>query len=138
MNKKNINDNIKKNKVVLLEALKLSLGNVSEACRKTNLSRSAFYEYCNSDTDFKQAVEDIEESNIDLVESKLFERINGVSIGKTNKDGELNIYELPPDNTSIIFYLKCKAKKRGYIDRQEVNVNAQDLTDLITIKTTNE
>ena len=41
---------------------------------------------------------------IDLAESKLMENIED------------------NDNTSIIFFLKTKGKKRGYIEKQEVEV----------------
>ena len=46
----------------------------------------------------------IQDSLLDLAESKLLENIEN------------------NENTAIIFYLKTKGKKRGYIEKQEVEV----------------
>lgn len=108
-------DSIKKN---IIQALKDCYGIVTDACRKANVPRSTYYKWLNEDPDFKAAVEDTQEEAIDFVEGKLFQKINGVKIGKLD-DGELNVYDQPPSDTAIIFYLKTKAKKRGYVERQE-------------------
>lgn len=86
----------------LLIAMEQTMGNISESCRKAGVkSRGTFYNYCEGDTDFKQAVEDIEESNLDFAESMLKRSI---------KNGS---------DTALIFFLKTKAKKRGYIEKTE-------------------
>lgn len=88
----------------MLDALRKTLGNVTQACKMINLARKTHYQWINTDEKYKHEVESIEEEAIDYVESQLFRNIqNG-------------------DRTSIIFYLKCKAKQRGYIDKQIVEV----------------
>jgi hypothetical protein len=114
-------DNIKKK---VLEALEMCNGIVTAACLSCDMPRSTFYLWLKNDPEFKEAVEDIQEIAIDFVESKLFEKINGVVVkGKGEyKEGEdPPVYEIPPSDTAIIFYLKTKAKKRGYIERTEVS-----------------
>jgi len=90
----------KKQKV--LKALEQTHGVVTDACKKAGLSRSQFYVYMDRDPKFKKQVEEIQEAAIDYVESQLFKNI---------KDGNI---------TGQIFYLKTKAKHRGYIERSEV------------------
>lgn len=111
-------DNKKK---TLLEALESANGIVSSACKSIQMPRSTFYNWLKEDEEFKAAVEEIQEVAIDYVESKLFEKIEGVwqKMGTTN-DGEPVVYKTPPSDTAIIFYLKTKAKKRGYIEKQEI------------------
>lgn len=126
-------DNIKKE---ILEALITKNGIVSEACKSISLARSTFYKWINEDEDFKKTVADIEDVAIDYVESKLFEKISGVTVKKgTNIDGEDIVYEIPPSDTAIIFYLKTKAKKRGYIERQEfTGKDGKDLGQVVIFK----
>ena len=95
-----------------IEALKLNLGNITEACKASNVGRQTYYDWIDKDDDFKQSCEDVSESLLDLAENKLLEKINKY------------------DTTSIIFFLKTKGKKRGYIEKQEFEVNKpiEDIT----------
>ena len=56
---------------------------------------------------------DVDESLIDFSESKLLEQIN---------DGNL---------TAIIFHLKTKGKKRGYVEKSESDMNVTGFEDLM-------
>jgi hypothetical protein len=103
----------------MLEALKRSSGIVSTAADMVGISRTTHYSWIDADPKYKEAVEEINEAAIDEAESRLRERMNGVEVQKESKDGPV-IYELPPDVTALIFYLKTKGKKRGYVERQEI------------------
>ena len=94
----------------LLEGLVKSLGIVTVGCKLAEVSRETYYKYYNTDPKFKKKVDDIADIALDFAESKLHKLI---------KDG---------DKTGIIFYLKTKGKKRGYIERQEIHahVNTYD------------
>jgi hypothetical protein len=110
-------DNRKK---AVIEALEKCNGIVSAACRSVDMARSTFYQWLIDDPEFKKAVDEIQEVAIDYVESKLFEKIKGVQVSRReDEEGEPIVYEIPPSDTAIIFYLKTKAKKRGYVERQE-------------------
>ena len=99
MPKNNKKQQIKKQLVVALEQ---SLGVVTTACKKVGIDRTTFYRYYNEDKNFKNEVDDIQEVAIDFVESQLFKQI---------KDG---------NTTATIFFLKTKGRKRGYIEKQQV------------------
>ena len=107
--KENVICKTNRNKIRMLEELKRSMGIVSLACDKANLSRTQFYQWLKDDDDFRQKYEEIEERQIDFVESRLFQNI---------KNG---------DATSIIFYLKTKGKKRGYQEKTEIDIRQVDL-----------
>jgi len=102
----------KQKKEALLIELEKALGIVSEACKAVGLSRKTFYDYIHEDENFKASVDEINETVIDYVESKNLQNI---------KEG---------DKTSIIFYLKCKAKKRGYIEKTEQEVKGDFNLDI--------
>ena len=85
-----------------LEALHNNLGNISEACNKINISRQTYYRWVDDDVEFEEQCKNVEESLLDLAENRLLEKIDKY------------------DTTSIIFFLKTKGKKRGYIEKQEV------------------
>jgi hypothetical protein len=94
-----------KHKKLLLEALERSLGIVTPACKDVGISRNQFYQYYNTDPEFKAAVDDINEITLDFVENQLLKKI---------KEGE---------NQAIMFYMKYKAKKRGYTEKIEIDGN---------------
>ena len=98
MNKQNVTL-----KRAMVEALEKSLGIVTTACKSVGINRKTHYDWLHSDEDYKAEVESIEDIAIDFAESQLHKQI---------KDG---------NPTSTIFYLKTKAKKRGYVERSEIH-----------------
>jgi hypothetical protein len=95
------------NKNQLLAALKKSLGVVSAACQMCNIERSTFYSYMDKDPEFKKQVEDLENYCIDFVETQFLKNIQN---GNT---------------AEILFYLKTKGRKRGYTEKQEIDLTSK-------------
>jgi len=102
----------KKNKEMLLVALENSLGIVSTACKEVNLSRETFYDYYRKDEEFKKKVDEINDYTLDFVEGQLMKKI---------KEGS---------EKSIQFYMRYKAKKRGYTDSIDITTNGDSITDV--------
>ena len=94
----------------IIEALEKSLGVVTTALKSLGYNRKTFYDYYNSDAEFAQRCDEIQNMAIDFVESKLFENI---------KNGNV---------VAQIFYLKTKAKSRGYVEKTEVQHNVESIT----------
>ena len=103
-------------KKAFLDALEKSLGVVTIACRQIGLHRSTFYDWMRDDPEFKSLVDDLNEVTLDFAESELHKQI---------RDGS---------TAATIFYLKTKGKKRGYIERSDINMttNAPDFSGLST------
>ena len=122
-------------KKAILNALELYHGIVTDACGSIGLARSTFYDWLKTDLVFKAQVDEIQDVALDFVESKLFQKINGVATaGKSGEDGELLVYDLPPSDTAIIFYLKTRGKKRGYIERTELTgADGKELNYTVTL-----
>lgn len=115
----------------LLEALTKTRGIVTTACEMVGVSRTTYYDYYNNDEEFKEEVNSLSELALDFAESKLMEKMNGVKIGKETNEG-LVVYDTPPSDTALIFYLKTKGKHRGYVERQEnVITTAPPITGVI-------
>lgn len=103
-----------------LEALSEGVGkNISVACAEANIGTTKLYEWRKEDPEFNEAVEqallDARENNLDLCESKMFQKINGVKV--RHKDG--TVYETAPSDTMIMYYTSRQGKHRGYVERQE-------------------
>lgn len=88
-------------KVQFLKAYPKKACNISRTCESLGMKRTTYYHWRKTDADFAHECEMAEESLIDLAETQLFRNI---------REGK---------ETSLIFFLKCKAKKRGYIEKQE-------------------
>ena len=86
----------------LLKALEVTHGIISPACASAGVERKSYYNWLASDPDFASAVAEIQESQLDFVESSLLSKIN---------EG---------DTTAMIFYLKTRGKERGYTERKEL------------------
>jgi hypothetical protein len=91
-------------KRAMIEALEKSLGIVTTACKSVGIARSTHYEWYAKDKEYRKAVKSIEDIALDFAESQLHKQIQ--------KGNPL----------STIFYLKCRGKKRGYIEQQDIKV----------------
>lgn len=101
-------NNAEQLKKAMIEAMRNSLGIVSTACDRVGISRTTFYEYYNNDAQFKADIDSIEDYVIDRVESRLH---TNIKLG---------------DVTSIIFYLKTKGRKRGYVEKHTIDLTSGD------------
>jgi len=86
----------------MLAALEKSMGIVTAAAKKAKIDRCTHYKWLESDPEYKTSVEAVADIALDFAETKLMANI---------KKGS---------DTATIFYLKTKGKKRGYIERQEM------------------
>ena len=98
---------IQHTKKALIDALEKSLGVVTTACKIVGIDRTTFYRYLKDDQDFAKKVQEIENVTLDFVESQLHKQIKENSTAAT------------------IFFLKTKGKKRGYVERQEIDHTTQ-------------
>jgi hypothetical protein len=96
-------------KKAMLDALEKSLGVVTSACKSVGIARQTHYEWMKEDADYKAAVDELSDVAIDFAESQLHKQI---------REG---------NSTATIFFLKTKGKKRGYIERQEVDIQTPKL-----------
>ncbi len=94
-----------------LKILREKLGIVSLACIQMKLPVHLFNQWVLEDADFASAVHECEETALDFVEGKLFEKINA------------------GDPRLIRFFLETRGKKRGYITKKEIE--AVSLTPII-------
>jgi len=98
-------DKTVQHKKAMLDALEKSLGVVTSACKTVGIGRTTHYLWMDSDPEYKAAVESLSDVALDFAESQLHKQI---------KDG---------NSTATIFFLKTKGKKRGYVERQELDVS---------------
>ena len=89
----------------LLVAFKKHNCLVTIACKHARTSTTTYYEYLERDEKFAEDIATLKEGVIDFVESSLFKSI---------QKGEY---------VPAMFYLKCQAKKRGYIEKQEIKIS---------------
>lgn len=93
---------VEKDKENFLIALKRCLGVVTVACESTGMPRSNHYFWMRTDPEYVAKVDEISEVSLDFAESKLHSLIK---------------QENP---AAIFFYLKTKGKRRGFIERQQI------------------
>jgi tRNA(Leu) C34 or U34 (ribose-2'-O)-methylase TrmL len=109
----------------MIQALELNLGNVTASCKAMNISRDTHYRWMKEDKEYRRAVKDMENAALDFAESSLLKQIE--------KGNPL----------STIFFLKCKGKKRGYIEQNNLEIRGNmlfraDFGKSDTIHTTRE
>lgn len=107
-------------KEAFLKALEKSLGNITLACKDIGIERKTFYNWRDSDPDFKARYEELAETVTDFVEAKLMQLINAL------------------DTTAVIFYLKTKGASRGYIEQKSVKADVKADVKGITVQVLDE
>lgn len=88
-------------------------GNISATCTALGINRNTFTSWREKYPKLSQLLDEVDESLIDFSESKLLEQINAGNL------------------TAIIFHLKTKGKKRGYVESVEQNVNVNPFEKLM-------
>ena len=91
-------------KKLMIEELKLKLGVVTSAAKQVGIDRTTHYKWMNEDPEYKLEIDHIDDIALDFAEGMLFKMMQD----KTP--------------SAIIFYLKTKGKKRGYIEKSEQEV----------------
>ncbi|MDR1021167.1 MAG: hypothetical protein LBL73_10450 [Synergistaceae bacterium] len=91
--------------IIAKAAALLSKEKSEAAGRKISISRSAISQRIKNNAKLQSVHDEAVEGMLDFAEDKLFQKI---------ADGDM---------TAIIFYLKCKGKRRGYIERQAVELS---------------
>ena len=129
-------------KKAMIEALQKSLGIITTAAKSVGIDRGTHYKWYRKDKKYRASVDDISERSLDFAESKLHQLIAGIVLPETKvfvvqgkKGKETLVHEgqkhYPPDSTATIFFLKCKGKRRGYVEKQEVVISGNlSLSDL--------
>lgn len=97
----------------IVEVYSKKAGNLTATASSLGLARKTLERWRESDSKLAEMLNDIDESLIDYTESKLMESIN-----------EGNV-------TSILFFLKTKGKKRGYVEQNEVKLDANPFIELL-------
>lgn len=100
-------DSIGHKKKAMINALEKALGIVTTACKTVDISRDTHYRWLKEDEAYREACDGIADIALDFAESKLHKQIE------------------KGDTTATIFYLKTKGKKRGYVERTEVDTRVE-------------
>lgn len=87
--------------------------NVSATCVALGIERRTFYNWRQKYPALDEKLKEAEESIIDFTESKLVEKVN---------DGDI---------TAIIFMLKTRGKRRGYVETVENKVQISPFEELM-------
>ena len=87
--------------------------NITQTCSALGISRKTFYEWKEKKKKLDEGLKEVDESILDWAESKLVEHINN------------------NDLQALIFFLRTKGKKRGYVEKTETDVNINQFEKLM-------
>lgn len=103
--------------MMLLVALRQHSGLITKACEAAKIARTTYYEWLKEDEEFKARVEAIDDFVLDKVENAAHELIE------------------TGNPQMIMFYLKCRGKRRGYTEKQEIEHSTGDVSSLKEVLT---
>ena len=90
--------------------------NVSEVCKKVGICRDTFYSWLKKDEEFARKVKEVEESVIDAVENSLIKKA------------------IEGDVKAQIYFLKTKARSRGWGAEEEVSLQIPNVLKIEIVK----
>ena len=99
-------------KKAMIEALEKTLGVVTTAAKMIGIERTTHYKWMENDAEYKANVDDVQNVVLDFAESALHKMVENHNPAAT------------------LFLLKTKGKKRGYIERQEIEHSSNVETDI--------
>ena len=97
----------------MLEALEKAMGVVTTAAKMVGIERTTHYLWMREDKEYKEAVEDLQNVVLDFAESALYKMVENHNPAAT------------------LFLLKTKGKKRGYVERQEIEHTSDVETNVV-------
>lgn len=103
----------------MLQALRRHKGIVWKACQEVGITRYQHDDWMRDDPDYRATYATIKEDQIDFVESKLLELVEGAEYEVMTEHGP-QILKDGPNAQAVKFYLETQGKKRGYVVRQEI------------------
>lgn len=105
-------------------------GVLSDMAANIGVERLTIYNWCKDDQRYADILEDSRERFVDLAESNLRKLVAGVPAIEKDENGQAKFagWVEKPSETAIIFTLKTRGKKRGYVERSEITgAEGQDL-----------
>ena len=91
----------------LIELINKAMGNQTLVAKTLGVSRQSIWKWCKDDPELQAALDQSRETMLDNAESKLYSNaLNG-------------------DTTSLIFFLKTQGKRRGYIEKQQIEQSGE-------------
>jgi hypothetical protein len=135
----------------LLDELRRTLGVVETACQRTGIGRRTHYDWLEKDKKYATEVAEIDDVAVDFGETQLIKLMQGYSVPDSKvfmvdhievKAGRTVTTKKPvvvpitknfgPDASSVIFFLKTRGKKRGYIEKTQVE--SESKVEVMTMK----
>lgn len=115
---------------IFREVCEAKAGIAGDIATALGVRRSTLYGWLNSDPEFASVLDEAREKLIDMAENRLRTLIQGVPKFEIDHNGEKRFagWIEKPSETAIIFTLKTRGKKRGYVERQEITgANGENL-----------
>ena len=140
-------------KELMLHALCKCGGVISDAAKAAGISRRMHYNWYKDDEQYREQVDDIQEEQLDSMEGKLTELVEGVYVidhkhgqeyylCSEDEEGNLipisdkpvKVSQRSPCYKSIALMLKCQGKHRGWTERQEITGGIETRTIFVEIE----
>ncbi|MDR2138799.1 MAG: hypothetical protein LBP50_04545 [Tannerella sp.] len=104
---------------------------MSSVASSLGVDRTTVYLWCKKNPEYEQALNDSRESFIDIAETQLQTLVKGIPDIAIDEEGNKVFagWKVPPSESAIIFTLRTLGKRRGFTERQDVDVttNGKDI-----------